>query len=208
MSTFPLPTGNRGVVVLGLQDVRRKMMSLPRRIGINVVRRGLLAGAGVIRDEARLRAPQPPGRARPTKDGRTYPRTGLLVSSITSETRGMFRNSSGQPVAHFATVRIRRPRGSKDAGKGKGRARLYAPSVEKGAAPHAIGKGSIRVRFERSRRQVNQTGGMHPGIDPQPFMGPAFHARKYLAVEVMKARIRRDLDIELRNIAAGRGSAA
>ena len=185
------------VVVLGLEDVRQKMLSLPKRIGTNVVRRGLLAGAGVIRDQARINAPKPPAKSK-----RGYHRSGLLHKKIASETRGVFRDGSGRPVEHRAVVLI------KKAKPGEPNARKYAHIVHKGSRPHAVGKGSILTVWKGSKRAAKQVGGMHPGTDPQPFMRDAFEAKKFEAVRVIVERTRSELDKELGKLAGERGGAA
>ena len=176
-----------GTIVLGLEDVRTKILDLPRRLGVNVVRRGLLAGAGVIRDEARLRVPQKPGRS---KAG--YQRTDSLKKAIKSESRGVFKDGSGKPVEHRAVVIIDKVKRKRNMAS-----RYYAHFVEYGTRPHAVGKGSILEVFARSKAKKKQTGGTHPGTAPQPFMRPAFETKKLEAVRVIAETVRRETDKEL-----------
>jgi hypothetical protein len=189
--------GSSGVVVLGLRDVQQKMLSLPRRMGTNVVRRGLLAGAGVVRDQARINAPQPPA-----KSAKGSPRSGLLRKKIASETRGVFRDGKGIPVEHRAVVHIQKRKA------GEPSARVYDAPVEKGSRPHAVGKGSILTVWKGSKRVANQHGAMHPGTAAQPFMKPAFETKKFEAIKVIEAKTREELDKEIRKIAAAKGGAA
>lgn len=178
----------RDSVVLGLADIRQKMLSLPKRVGTNVVRRGLVAGAGVIRDEARRLAPQP-GTVGPSGK---YPRTGDLKKSIKAESRGVFRSAGGVPTQHLAVViidKVKRKRGKSS--------RSNAHLVEFGTRPHAVGKGSILEVFKRSKAVKKQVGPMHPGSRPQPFMRPAFDTKKFEAVRVIADVTRRELGVEL-----------
>lgn len=185
-------------VVLGLADVRRKMLSLPKRIGTNVVRRGLLAGAGVIRDEARRLAPQ----AGTDSPGGGYPRTGSLSKAIKSESRGVFKSKGGVPTEHLAVVII--DKNKRKRGKSS---RSYAHLVEFGTRPHAVGKGSILEVFARSKAKKKQVGAMHPGSPPQPFMRPAFDSKKFEAVRTIADVTRRELGVELAKMKTERKTA-
>lgn len=52
---------------------------------------------------------------------------------------------------------------------------FYLHLVEKGAKPHAVGKGS---KIGRKGKATVASGGKHPGTSPQPFLGPAYQATK------------------------------
>lgn len=173
--------------VLGLEDIRKNMLSLPKRLGNAVARRGLLAGAGVVRDEARRRAPQPPA-----KSNKGFSRTGALKKAIKSETRGVFKDKSGKPTEHRAVVIIAKK------GKKAGRSvRAYAHFVEYGTRPHAVGKGSILEPYKRSKKQKKQVGRMHPGTAAQPFMRPAFDTKKIEALHAIADKTREELAKEI-----------
>ena len=45
------------IKIHGLNEIRRAMLELPHRLDNKLLNKGLLAGAQVVRDEARLRAP-------------------------------------------------------------------------------------------------------------------------------------------------------
>lgn len=172
--------------VIGLADLMAKFDILGQRLATNVCRRGLLAGAAVIRDDARPRIPK---------------RTGNLKKNLIAESRGVFKDGSGKPAEHRAVVIVRRKI------KGKGYPpRTYAHFVEYGTQPHATGAGSIRKVFKGSKRTVRQVGGMHPGAKAKPFLRPAFDAKKFEAVRAIEKKIREELDKEIRKLAAsGRG---
>lgn len=55
--------------VRGAEELRKKMRELPGRLGVNVLRSGLRAGAKLLRDAARARAPKKTGNLR---DSITY----------------------------------------------------------------------------------------------------------------------------------------
>lgn len=173
--------------VLGLDDIRKKMLSLPKKLGTAVARRGLYAGAKVVRNEARRLAPQPPAKSR-----KGYSRTGKLKRAIIAESRGVFKDSSGKPTEHRAVVIIAR--------KGKTatrNVRSYAHFVEYGTRPHATGKGSILEPYKRSKKKKKQVGRRHPGTQATPFMRPAFDAKKIEALHAIADTTRAELEKEL-----------
>lgn len=176
-----------GGVVLGLKDIQETLLSLPQRLGVNVIRRGLLAGAGVMRDEARRLVPQQPG-----KSPRGNTRTNSLKKAITAESRGVFKDGSGRPVQHRAVVTISKAKGKRGVSP-----RSYAHLVEFGTRPHSLGKGSMLDPFRRSAKVKNQHGATHPGTAPQPFMRPAFDGKKFEAVRVCADTVRREATSEL-----------
>lgn len=197
-------------IVLGLADIRAKLLSLPGRIGINVVRRGLRAGAVVMQNEARRLVPQPPAKSK-----KGYSRSGLLKKSIVAESRQV----RGKKNVYEAVVTIRAPKKKGDVTdaeltdgpkKGDGpNPRAYAHLVEYGTQPHAVGKGSD-IEITRGLGKVfvglgKQTGAMHPGTSAQPFMRPAFANKKMEAIDAVKVVVRRELEKELAKIAAKGG---
>ncbi|MCK6475325.1 MAG: HK97 gp10 family phage protein [Phycisphaerales bacterium] len=187
MASVKITQVKGGAYILGLDDIRRNMRSLPRRLGIAVARRGLYAGAKVVRDEARRLAPQPPAKSK-----KGYSRTGKLKKAIVAESRGVFKDASGKPTEHRASVLIAR--------KGKTAARsvrAYAHFVEYGTRPHAVGKGSILEPYKRSKKKKKQVGRMHPGTSPQPFMRPAFDTKKIEALHAIADTTRAELAKEL-----------
>lgn len=179
-----------GVYVSGLKETRQAFLSLPRRVAVNVVRRGLLAGASVVRDEARRLAPQPPAVSRSGNK-----RTGLLVRSIRSETRSAIRQ--GDRNTYIAAVTIRKPRVSTGPNP-----RRYAHLVEFGVRPHSLGKGSVLAPKKRGTRAV-QKGRMHPGFPGVLFMTRAFESKKAQALEVLVQRMRTELAKELEKMRTG-----
>lgn len=174
--------------ITGLEDIRRKLNVLGQRVATNVVRRGLRAGAVVVQDEARERAP-----VRKRRDGTKAKGAGTLRRSIRAETRGVFRDSSGVPVQHRAVVMIaKRTKGP--------RPRRYAHLVERGTKPHWVGYGARSQRRRGntvSLAQVGKSRRWHPGAKAQPFMGPAFSARRLDAARVMVRVIREQTDLEI-----------
>lgn len=161
---------------IGLDDVKKKLTALGPRIATNVLRRGLVAAAGLIRDEARIRVPV---------------RTKRLKKAIAAESRGVFKDGSGKPVGHRAVTFIRKPK------EGKRSARKYAHLAEFGTLPHHIGKGSITHIYKGSKEKPVKRGGLHPGARPKPFLRPAFDAKKDEALVVAERKIREELVKEL-----------
>lgn len=171
--------------VIGLADLKKKLDVVGKRLAINICRRGLLAGAGVIRDDARPRIPK---------------RTGRLAKDLIAESRGVFKDGGGKPVEHRAVVLVR---GKGKAGKRS--ARWRAHFTEYGTEPHSVGKGSIKQVWKGSKAKKKQVGGKHPGARAHPYLRPAFDAKKHEAVRVIEQVIRRELEKELVKLAAGGG---
>ncbi len=206
--------GFKESVVLGLEDVRSKLLSLPTKLSTNIIRRGLLAGAGVIRDEARRNAPQPPGRS--TKGNE---RRGLLAKSIVAATKRQRGSNQGRTV-YAAVVSVRKPGKSGDVsdselregGRRTGRGpnpRSYAHLVEFGTRPHAVGKGSdleqvIKGPGFRVRGAGKQRGAKHPGIPAQEFLTKAFDTKRDEAVKRIAEVVRSELAKELKKMGRSR----
>jgi HK97 gp10 family phage protein len=196
-------TSDQFDVRIDLRDVLHKFSELPKRVATNVVRRGLLAGAKVIGEEARRLAPQPqpknrrrgkkggPAPAKLKRGDKGYYATGLLKKSIVWQTRGVFKDASGVPIGHRAVVVISKPKGG-----GKS-ARMYAHMVEFGTKPHRTGKGAVNVVYKRSKKKLNLTGGLHPGQKAQPFLGPAIATKGEEAIRAIEQTVRRELVVEV-----------
>lgn len=185
-------------VRVSLGDIRGKLIALGPRLSNAVGRRALLAGARVIGEEARARAPQPSPRSRRgkvkgkklTKDQPGYWATGNLRRSISWETRGLIRDNSGIPIRSRAVVFVK-------SRKGRRNARRYAIFVEYGVASHHQGKGAINKVFARSKRKQNLVGGVHPGSRARPFMRPAFDAKAEEAQRVIAIVAKREIEKEI-----------
>ena len=193
---MPKREAGRGAVVLGVPDIRRMMLSLSQRDGLNVVRKGLLAGAGVIREEAR--------RLAPVQKGNRGKAAANLKKSIKAETRRVFKDASGVPVDARAVVFV-----ENRAGKSGRDARKYAHLVELGTSPHAVGKGSkLKTRSKSDKAELKQVGLRHPGAKAQPFMRPAFDTQKFAAIEEVVKVTRRELANKIAGIGKTRKRAS
>lgn len=198
-------TRNKFDVRVDLSDIQGKMLTLGKRLSTAVGRRGLLAGARVIGEEARVRAPQPRAKSRRGKakgpaiarGDKGFWATGNLRKRIGWETRGTFRDGSGVPVGHSAVVLVKK---SKGAGRN---ARAYAHMVEYGTQPHHMGKGAITTVFKRSKKKANPVGAMHPGAKPHPYMRPAFDAKADEARQTIARVTREELQKELAKLRSG-----
>lgn len=198
-------------VTVDLSDIRGKLLAIGERLSNAVGRRGLLAGARVIGEEARVRAPQPVRRSRRgkvkgkklTKDQPGYWATGNLRRSIGWETRGLFRDSTGIPIRSKAVVLVKKS-------KNRRNARRYASFVEFGTPAHYQGRGAINTVYARSKRKRNLVGGVHPGSTPRPFMRPALDSKAEEAQRVIASVTREELSKEItklrtqRNVGKGR----
>ncbi|QQS08677.1 MAG: HK97 gp10 family phage protein [Phycisphaerales bacterium] len=188
--------GNGFRVEIDVADVRRKMELLGVRLTTNVIRRALLSGARVIRDEARIKAPK---------------RTGALKKAIVAETdrKGSTRDRlvavvkiapksyTVSPKGRAKTVssKVQKARGKRSV-KGEVYPRAYAHLVEFGTRPHAVGKGS---RLSKGRAG----GAMHPGTPPQPFIRPAYDTKRGEASSKIIATLRQEFQKELTKLGQG-----
>lgn len=187
--------------VSGLADIQAKLAELPKRMATNVVRRGLLAGGGVIRDEARVRVPV---------------RFGALKKSIISRTNNSVKVPNeyrvevtiDRKVFEFVTTKSGRSKlkGTKLAKgqikgniKGKIYPKNYAHLVEFGTKPHEIRakRGKFLGLPVGARKVV-----MHPGARPKPFLRPALAAKRFVAIEAIKNKMLAEAIKELAKIAA------
>jgi len=179
-------------IVLGLADVRAKLKELPKRLGINVVRRALLASAGVIRDKAREKVPV---------------RTGALKKSIIARTNNSRKNKD----EYRAEVTIAKAAyRTNDKGKlfkrksttKKGKVyergdiypRNYAHLVEFGTKPHILTP-------KRSKNSNYRGPKHHPGATKHPFMQPARDEGFEPAIQRFREVARRETEKELAKIA-------
>lgn len=226
-----------GTLRVDLTELKSRLALLGQRMATNVVRRGILAGMGVIRTDARARAVAPRRGKRASKGktaGKTkgkslrrgrpaggWPKgtwaTGALKKMISSETNTI-RGSDGKNAKVTGRVFIRQPMkkgqfellaGDVAAGLGDfagaiGRnPRRYAHLVEFGVAPHAVGKGSKRKK--KGKAAANQTGILHPGHAPRPFMRPAWDAKQAEAAKKIEVVMRAELEKEIKKLAKGGG---
>lgn len=174
-------------MTVDVSDLLRKLAQLGVKVKANTVRRGLYAGAAILRDEARRHVPI---------------RTGALKKSIIAETdrHGSTREKlvvkvKIAPNAFKITPKGRLKKVSRKSQKARGKnyvrgevyPRNYAHLVEFGTQPHTVGRGS---KVEKS-----QYGLQHPGAKKHPFMRPALDiagtdarraAEKAIVQDVMK----------------------
>lgn len=184
--------GINDTIVLGMADVREKLKELPSRLGKNVVRRALLAAAGVIRDKAREKAPV---------------RTGSLKKSIISRTNNSRKNKDEyRAEVTIAKVAYRVDEKGKlfkrKSTTKKGRVyergdiypRNYAHLVEFGTKPHIL--------TPKKRKNSNYRGPKHhPGAQAKPFMRPAFDEGYKPALDKFSQVARREVEKEVAKLA-------
>lgn len=168
------------VKVTGLAELNAALNRLADDVAIKHARGALAAGAALIRDEARKNAPQ---------------LTGKLKRAIYS--MWMREMSTRERQTFFVSVR----RGKKFQGRtstsksGKTRTTAdrdayYWTWIEFGhvsAGPGGQLKGGTRRR-ERARSEKRAAGKFVP---PQPFLRPAFEAKKQEAVEAVKVELQK-----------------
>lgn len=141
------------VQIKGLAELNRALAELPERVARNVLRGAVAAGAAVVRQEAKQRAPV---YDQPVSDG--HPPPGSLKRSIYS-TQARALSSLLQQVYHVGVVSGQRnPRGLRNKAK---------------PAP-----GAYYWRFV-------EFGTVK--MSARPFLRPAFEAKKFEAVEAIRA---------------------
>ncbi len=184
---------NGFTVHVDLRDLRRKMELLGVRISTNVIRRGLLAGAGIIRDDARSRVPVRTGAlkkaiiAETDRQGSTRDR---LIANVKIAPKS-FITTKGRAKA--VSRKVQKERGKRTV-RGEIYPRAYAHLVEFGTNPHHVGKGSKRSKGVGS-------GLMHPGTAPQPFLRPAYDTKGMAAKTEIERVVRVELEKELVKLA-------
>ncbi len=119
------------------------------------------------------------------------------VFGIVGPRRGykVVRGADGQRVKMLNAL------GNRYAKKGIDDPVRYAHLVEKGTAPHALGKGSTLPREGRKGELTagSQSGNMHPGSKAQPFLRPAIDEHK----DEVKSAMAAVAAVELEKLAKG-----
>lgn len=148
------------ISVRGLRELEQAFESIPLRLQRNVMRAALRAGAKVVAEEAKRRAPV---------------KSGALQKSIRIGSRLRY----GVPEAS-----IRAGGRLKD-----GRSAWYARIIERGAIPHEIAVRAGTASLFINGRAVGKSV-QHPGVVAKPFMRPALDTRAREAVESVAALVR------------------
>jgi HK97 gp10 family phage protein len=166
----------------GLPEVLAQLKRMQDAVKPKYLRKGLYAGAAIIRDEAKKRAPVRTGLLRKNIVARTdrdpqNPGSYAGYVSIRNAPTIVVATANGERLVAEKTAR-------KQGKKGKRiNPRRYAAIVEYGAGPHKIGKLD------------------HPGSAPTPFLRPALEAKRELAIRVaaqtIKDAMKRDFDRSL-----------
>jgi len=169
---------SRDFPVKGLAELDRYLSALPQNLQKSAYRAGLTAAAGVVRDEARARAPK---------------QTGRMARAIRS---GSARVNQDGTLSIRVYVDERRPDG------------FLGYFAEYGVDPHLIarsGRGEGRVAVRRAAGGEGSIAGrpmklgpddfvsgviQHPGHAAHPFMRPALDGKADEAAEAFAAKIR------------------
>lgn len=167
------------VKVNGLQEINRALQDLPFRIANKVLKKGVAAGAALLRDAIRKAAPvrKTGGEMKVSNSrgsGSAMRSPGFLRKNIKSLYR---RKASGPGNVHYAIG----PMG--DA--------YYGYFVEKG---HVIGK---RKRYGRGIAEYN--AGLKT-VPAHPFMMPVFNSQTNQIIEKMKDKLSEGIRKEGRDL--------
>lgn len=161
--------------IAGGSALDEALKNLAPKLQMNVMRAALHAGARVIATEAKRLAPVGP----PSPEGaKLY---GGYAGALRDSVRVSTKIDKGGKI--LSSVKV----GGKSR---KGADVFYAHMVEFGARPHSIKKGASLKSGKL------QTGKLHPGTRPHPFVRPAFDAKAGAAVEAVAAKIRERLTKE------------
>lgn len=167
--------------VQGLAELQRTLDTLPAKLEANLVRAALRAGAKVIADEAKRRAPVQQG------DLRASIRASVRINRRAGRVEATIKAGRGKPA--LATYMA----------GGKLMARKvdpwYARLVEQGTKPHRIAARGAKALAIKGGRVVETVA--HPGARPKPFMAPALQAKARAALDAFADTLRRRIPIEL-----------
>jgi hypothetical protein len=148
-----------------------------------VTKKGVTAGARLIRDDAKARAPKVSRalaaaigvKAEKGRRGKTL--SYALVGARKKVVKMVTRPGRKTPVKAVPA--------------------FYLHMVEGGTRPHGVTKGDRIARKGKATAAVGQKGRMHPGAHPMPFLESAFASRKdaagQKAMEVMGAEVQKEI---------------
>jgi HK97 gp10 family phage protein len=160
--------------VTGGKEIAATLTALGKRIETQAVRSGLTAGAAVIRDEAKLRAPK---------------KAGAMSKSI--KTGSPRKNEDG---SYSVSVRLVGPhaflgffheygvRPHLIASTGKGQGRVAVRKAAEGSG--TVDNGTMKIGDEFVSGIIS-----HPGHAAQPFMRPALDAKAQEAIAAFRSKI-------------------
>jgi HK97 gp10 family phage protein len=167
---------DKTIAVSGLSELDKKLEALPGKIQRRALRKALLAGADIIRDEARATVRRKSGKLAAAIES-------SASLSIASADDREFLNAAGVSAsdAAIAIVSVR--------GGPARRAHL----TEFGAAPHEERPKKKKVLADPATGEIFGRVVKHPGSKAYPFMRPAFdtHAEDALnaIVEVLRDEV-------------------
>lgn len=162
----------------GFKELAEALRQLPERAGKNLLRAGVAAGAAEIRQEAK-------------KNALAIKRTGTLARSIYQKQIAELSNATKQTF--FVGAR-RGKKYQKVGKKGLSADAYYAPFVEFGHFTRPSKGGRLPRLTNRGQARNEQLAdlvqtGQVKWVPPQPFLRPAFDAKKDAAIQKMGERI-------------------
>jgi len=177
-----MPAVNDKQIVIGHAEVRATMEFMWKTASKAALRRGLYAGAALLRDEARRRVPIRTGALRRSIEAVTTKELG--PDGKRDNPVGRVRISK-KIFALTATksggTRARLLKGAKNI-TGRAYPRNYAHLVEYGTRAHFLGSGA------------NPGAKMHPGARPKPFLRPAWDAKRDAAIARCREVVLADIE--------------
>jgi HK97 gp10 family phage protein len=177
----------------GLSELKKALQQLPKNIAKNVLRGAVNAGAVVIRDEAKLRAPVMPEAAPDHQPPGTL-RRAIIVKQIPEK-------SGATQQTYYVTVRQGKRYRGQGAKGNKSQDAFYAKWVEFG---HYYVPPKPKGASWKKHRDMTKGNAGAKWVPPKPFLRPAFEAKKRDAVAAIKAYLEKRIPQEVEK--ARRGS--
>ena len=172
------------IKIEGLSVLEKKLHTLPKRVGKNILRQGIREAAKVIQEEATRRLGKGKGyilRQDGVKPHGNYYRATAQVGITAKKKKGKRERDWAVHFIEFGTsphVII--------AGKRMSRGRFYGKTQFKS------------LRFFKDGQEVHARWVIHPGQPRRPFLRPAYHEKREEAVRAMARFMDRRIKEEAR----------
>ena len=181
--------------VSGLRELQAALYQLPVNIAANVLRGSVLAGAAVVREQAKTNAPTYTGKV---ADG--HPPPGTLKRAIFAK---RIREKSNQ-FSQVFYVGVRKGKKYRKQGKGGNLSMdaYYASWVEFGHYYAPRGKHGLGMRKAAMNAVANASSVITGSrfILPHPYLRPAFEATKTIAVQRIKQYLTDRIPVEVEKL--------
>lgn len=167
------------IKINGLDQLLATLKDVELAVKTKIVRRAMRHAGQIVLNAARSRVPTETGLLKQSLaiKYKYYPTSATAVAIVGPRTK--FRRMVQRSSRVVKKYRILSNPSN------------YAHLVEFGTRPHALGRGSDRVR--RSGRNGPQRGRMHPGAVAKPFIGPALASSRSAAIQAMTTELAKNI---------------